>query len=883
MIDCNTRLTKTIRDLDNATLPDKQPTRDNITTCLKEPITWLRNDMNPQERLTFVQHAAWKHHIWTVCQQVIPSWSFILTSTSASLGTTLEATLFGIGIESERGDQDELLCTMAQISLPVILDCLQVVDNARLDALQIYERLLKRSISEPLFSTYMRYHKLDDPRFFCSLICSFPAKLANAFGLEKQSDWYQDTNFYALVAKQLGHTMRIKSNHSMFAGELLGKMMRQGYTDIMVSTLYPIALVHIRQDPSTMGQAWADLWETATTMSTTEKLSETILLHVQRTINQETSGDIQKAAFGLSTVFFSVHDKQKRLRSVEELLSVAFIQMAKKRTANTTILRIALAAAVHSIGIEYKDQERSLGPESMQVVDRLIRKLVDVWADPVFIMHGTHQEQEYITSGLLVAAGYLPKDQLQHVVLDTSLMAHIHRWFQSKDMTTAKIGVTVAESISSLVDTEENWFHSGILDDEANKHFSDLKKLTGTRDALALVPLTEEGDVAYIVESEESDIEEEKEEEELDPDAIVSIDDQDESETDGSDLEAYPMEAESSEDEEGAYGQDQRTKKSRARKPVYILDLINYLKDHDDPMKLEIGLKSAEDLIRQKTGYGTELEDSATILARQLMDIPESYELPDMKSRQQHAITALIVAVPDKVAGCLIDELYGRNTSIEIKLIILASIILGVRELAGWSENEESSESKQVTPHIEFERLSLQPPKQQVGKIRVFSKRMEVEKNKHTQRNRLSGLAGSCFFFPLLVGWWEGSQGRTKFWLGRDTLLAERFVMALNVIMHCATNTPDKRRIVMEYFEFALSLRFANIATSVTQALLTGIDIILNISYQHQEKLLLQDYTLQLAATKNWLEDILELVNENELKEKAIRLLARLIQISTID
>lgn len=46
-----------------------------------------------------------------------------------------------------------------------------------------------------------------------------------------------------------------------------------------------------------------------------------------------------------------------------------------------------------------------------------------------------------ITSGLLIASGYLPKKQLQEVVLDTSLMAHIHRWFQNKDMTTAKIGV----------------------------------------------------------------------------------------------------------------------------------------------------------------------------------------------------------------------------------------------------------------------------------------------------------------------------------------------------------------------------------------------------------------------------------------------------------
>lgn len=39
------------------------------------------------------------------------------------------------------------------------------------------------------------------------------------------------------------------------------------------------------------------------------------------------------------------------------------------------------------------------------------------------------------------------------------------------------------------------------------------------------------------------------------------------------------------------------------------------------------------------------------MLARRLMDIPESYELPEMKSRQQRAITALIVAVPGTVAG----------------------------------------------------------------------------------------------------------------------------------------------------------------------------------------------------------------------------------------
>lgn len=118
------------------------------------------------------------------------------------------------------------------------------------------------------------------------------------------------------------------------------------------------------------------------------------------------------------------------------------------------------------------EQERSLVSDSIQMVDHLIRKLVDVWADPIFITHGTHQEQECmsficlqwrsslwtryytdITSGLLIAAGYLPKEQLQHVVFDTSLMAHIHRWFQSKDMTTAKIGVVCIHVSWSVIVT----------------------------------------------------------------------------------------------------------------------------------------------------------------------------------------------------------------------------------------------------------------------------------------------------------------------------------------------------------------------------------------------------------------------------------------------
>lgn len=53
----------------------------------------------------------------------------------------------------------------------------------------------------------------------------------------------------------------------------------------------------------------------------------------------------------------------------------------------------------------------------------------------------------------------------------------------------------------------------------------------------------------------------------------------------------------------------------------------------------------------------------------------------------------------------------------------------------------------------------------QVGKVRVFSHSAEIRRKQQERikRNRFSGLAGPVFFFPLLVGWWEGAQGRMKY------------------------------------------------------------------------------------------------------------------------
>ncbi|KAI9311350.1 telomere length regulation protein-domain-containing protein [Dichotomocladium elegans] len=833
-----------LRSLDDKTLAKAQPTLDTITRCLEEALALVLDDP------MLAETQAWRHHIWIVAQTVIPMWSFGLKQQVDILDRTC------LGTETLSA---ATRVAMAQTSLLVMTDSLVLCGDAPLDALRLYERILRKLCQEPMFSLYVRTTTLRDPRFFCASLCAIPGKMANSFGIHQQKAWYYDSYFYRSLARQLGQAIGSEPASLTFCKELFSKMARQGFLNDAVATLYPMALIQLREKPS-RGTSWRALWSAVPQ----DKLNEALFDHIQQQQQQEeedkedshySAAEIVRAAADLD-IALGLHGSPKD--RIEAMLDQAFIKMAKKRRQGT---------------------QWTLASEAADIVENLARRIIEVWADPVFIAHGGYHEQTCkdladITGGLLLSLGYLDEDRIKDIVYSTGLMGFIHAWFDSKDLSTAKLGVLVAESISHRVDQEGSRFKSGILDGPEDVKYKELQALVDHRDALT--PGNESGGVAYLVETPESDVsdQEEQDEECLDPDAVVTVDDED-TVSEDSDLEPYPMEDESSDDDDDeAYGQQ---KKSKLKRPTYILDLISYLKDYDDPLKIEMGLKSAAELI----------QESSLALAARLLHLPDTYELPGFREQQQAALTALVVAVPQRVTEYLVDELYGRNTSIEAKQVVLGTIILGVRELAGWSEDTSIEPARQRLERLLLEPASspLQLQEQQtqaVGKARVFSRRMEVEKKRQTVTNRLSGVAGSCFFFPLLVGWWEGSQGRTRTWLGHNTMLAERFVMTLNVIMHCATNTPDKRRIVTEYLEFALSLRYAHVTKNVTSALLTGFEIILNISYQGQEKLLLRDYGAQLAETKNWLEEILELVNEDQLKEKAIRLLARLMQISAM-
>ncbi|KAI8098324.1 telomere length regulation protein-domain-containing protein [Gilbertella persicaria] len=819
-----------IADLDQqAIAPNAQ--LDTVLLCLSKPLEWLGYNesllaISLPQQLALVQHPSWKKHVWHVLKNLVPQWTFALRSPTHR--HLLEAT--------HACSQDKIKAIMARVSLPIVLECLSTQENASLDTLEMYAALLKLlSLSSQLFPLYGKYINLSDIRFFCSLLCSIPGHLANAFAIQfnqvrfhVEHEWYMDRNFYAKLSSRMAK--HLTKETIPFTQELLGKITRQGYEDIAIYTI-------IQSKPD----HWSVVFEQAELIAPPEQMTKSILHYAHDHMPM-----INTASQQLAQLLFQ-HESKRKEQRLQSFLNTAVFKLSKCSWADKTMARISVCTVIYALeDTSLAKEEKQLSTKTLLFLIHFLKRVIQTWSDPVFIKHASFRERSFMTTVLLSFVAYLPHHELkQTTMVETSLFHSVSTWFNSGDIQTAQLGAVVAEAISSKLDTEKP-LNTGLLDD--NDHLRELKGLVFVTDAF-----DDQEPVASSTALDSESESELEEKDELDPDADVILEEDEDEE-----FEPYYMEEES--EDEGL--RKESTLKS-TKKPVFVRDLIRYLQDKNDPLKLEAGLTASEQVIRRKIGAGTELSESSITLAKYLIGFPETYEIHDFRKLQQNALTALMVGVPETVTEFIIDQIYDRNTSTGQKQMILGAISLAVRELAGWTDNN-------TTKPIN-------------GKQTFLSKRMEIEKrNQHKiQKNRLSGLAGPVFFFPLLVGWWEGSQGYLAYWMGSNPVLTERFIMTLNIILHSSTNTLDKRRIVKEYFEFALSMRYAvNLSFGVKKALLLGIETIINISYKGQESLLFTDYAKELVETKAWLEAIIENHSEDKLQEMAVAVLIKISHIA---
>lgn len=225
----------------------------------------------------------------------------------------------------------------------------------------------------------------------------------------------------------------------------------------------------------------------------------------------------------------------------------------------------------------------------------------------------------------------------------------------------------------------------------------------------------------------------------------------------------------------------------------YIRDLINYLRDTENPERHELAITTAPALIRRKTGFGTELREHTEELALVLVGLQEPSKFPKFHEMRLQSMIAMIVSQPLKMARWFAAIFFDGDLSQTQRSAVLTALGLSSREVAGVGADDartmglpalpdSSFPSKRLPANLEalysneespvasitrgISRTSLQPLAADAAdsltgpnalRVRTFSSRMDVEKRRqqreeHRQRSTVKDLykvLSEGFFYPL--------------------------------------------------------------------------------------------------------------------------------------
>ncbi|PHH92338.1 hypothetical protein CDD83_7826 [Cordyceps sp. RAO-2017] len=132
-------------------------------------------------------------------------------------------------------------------------------------------------------------------------------------------------------------------------------------------------------------------------------------------------------------------------------------------------------------------------------------------------------------------------------------------------------------------------------------------------------------------------------------------------------------------------------RRNKPKAPVYIRDLIAYLRDSENYDKQKLALQTAPVLIRRKANYGTEVSAHADELAGLLVGLQDKFDLDDFAESRQQAMIALVVAQPKSMGPWFARTFFEGDYSLSQRTSVLVTLGLSARELAGRDTSEHQT------------------------------------------------------------------------------------------------------------------------------------------------------------------------------------------------
>ncbi|KAJ7172672.1 telomere length regulation protein-domain-containing protein [Mycena filopes] len=518
------------------------------------------------------------------------------------------------------------------------------------------------------------------------------------------------------------------------------------------------------------------------------------------------------------------------------------------------------------------------GPHTDEhALERLLDCAVEMWASPDHIKHSLLNRHHYLTALLLLTLSYFPpsSSKLESLALSPELISGVGRYISHLDSSIRRCGMMTAEIVAQLSGKKLD-FEDWEGDDGGKAWVRKVRELLKGRDAAAnlddaeTAPLADDTDIQEI--STPGILSAEKSRATSDP-AYDSDDSLSGYMSQSSSRSNSPTPSELAEiEKDPTLGVGVK----KVPRPVYLAQLgalirpAAGLKVDETQLanEVEMGINCAEELIRKKKGYGTELEENAVNLVYGFVGLQNNYELEGFSAKRQGALNALVAGAPRTAAPCVIEEFFKNQYSTDQRFAMLNSLALGARELASLSvpasavpQNRITFPSKTLPLHLHQKYLEDNADPQVVPRILddisrealnrdaesnadkvpelVRERRLRVQKpatitevNRHNtlhtplqQSTTFNQVAAQYFTAPLINRFWlffrdeQTREERTAHQDGRqryqgagtglilNPIVLSHFLATLAILVHASKNAPEWLAVIgPDALELAVTL-----------------------------------------------------------------------------
>ncbi|KAK8027277.1 telomere length regulation protein [Apiospora marii] len=509
---------------------------------------------------------------------------------------------------------------------------------------------------------------------------------AEAEDVLRQADMLEEPNWVAnskLYAEWLGNDLVewIRSSPALgdlkMIADLTGRGLKLGHSDLMTKILFTGLVLHDKPQP--MFEKLLDLLPAAD--------QRKVLLIVLKLLssNYLSSLDSDEAIEDYPVIWAAACALQAVIgaSSVRKAQLIAWLTSATGAGLGETcgIRRAALAVLADDKEAMFSVLESSLG----------------LLGDQLYIKHSPMLQQEAHAQVLLLSAGYVHRKspiKLNVLLRSSNFLNTISNRIGASQDRAKFLGMVVGEALSGLIHNEDRRlnFHMDMTESGEGKWYKSLvavadkigpispltsqempKEKPAAQKPKKVIPkpapkpaksMPQSGFIIEEIEDEDATAEEEED-----------------------DLVAY---AKPDSDEEDEDDDPTMINRNKPKAPVYIRDLIAYLRDTENYDRQKLALATAPVLIRRKANHGTEVSAHAEELASLLVGLEDKYELDGFHNLRTQGMVAIIVAQPQKMARWFAKTFFDGDYSLSQRASVL--IVLGVsgRQIAGFEASEYS-------------------------------------------------------------------------------------------------------------------------------------------------------------------------------------------------